>query len=209
MRNNNRRNSLLWHAMEEGTVSAQQLSGLTGWTTLTARTALVKGVAAGLMARALPKAHPATYGLTHLGIAEAQKVEPGQVDFASQEYAQAAIAEFLTGEPAARAAAAETDVRPVFDQLCEAVAFKPEPTEPAPMPGAIPQSFGWTASNDVPKVFEAEDVVCAINSKGELVIDLGGANNIVVQFPPKQALVLQSFLDNTSLLYELSAKGQL
>lgn len=73
-----------------------------------------------------------------------------------------------------------------------------------------PQPYGWAASNDVPKIFEAEeDLVCAINSKGELVIDLGGTSNIVIQFAPKQAQGLQRFLDNTSVLAELSARGKL
>lgn len=213
MRNMNRRNTLLWHTMEEGTVSVKSLAALTGWTPLYSREAITKAVDADLMARAIPKAHPATYGLTPRGIVEAQKVERSEVEFAQGTDTSALVAETYRPLP-------KVEATGMFDQLCAAVgvgvttaANEPEPS-PEPVSGAVtdpaPTSYGWVASNDVPKVFEADDdLVCAINSKGELVIDLGGANNIVVQFPPKQALALQSFLDNTSLLYELSAKGQL
>lgn len=57
----------------------------------------------------------------------------------------------------------------------------------------------------VPNILEADDMVMALNSRGEFVIDLGGGD--LVKFPPAQALCLKRFLDNTSVLEDLAAQG--
>lgn len=61
------------------------------------------------------------------------------------------------------------------------------------------------STDTLPNIFEADDMVMAINSRGEFVIDLGDGD--LVKFPPAQALCLKRFLDNTSVLEELSAQG--
>ncbi len=58
-----------------------------------------------------------------------------------------------------------------------------------------------------PNVLEANDLVCAINSRGELVIDLG--EDTLIKFPPVQALALHTFLGNTSVLQNLQQRGLL
>jgi hypothetical protein len=105
---------------------------------------------------------------------------------------------------------------------------------PAPAPTAAPaeripvftspENLGWKLSTPpavepavreaiaasletAPSVLEANDLVCAINSRGELVLDLGDED--IVRFPPAQALYLKRFLDNTSVLEELAAQGSI
>lgn len=62
------------------------------------------------------------------------------------------------------------------------------------------------ADDEPSKTLVQSDLVCAINSRGEFVLDLGTS---VIQFAPSQALVLKRFLDNTSVLEELAAGGAL
>lgn len=64
-----------------------------------------------------------------------------------------------------------------------------------------------TSTETIPNVMEASDMVMAMNSRGEFVIDLGGGD--LVKFPPSQALSLKRFLDNTSVLEELAGQGAL
>ncbi len=54
-----------------------------------------------------------------------------------------------------------------------------------------------------PALIEAADLVLAINSRGEFVIDLGQGD--LVRFPPAQALQLKRFLVNTTVLENLEA----
>ena len=61
-------------------------------------------------------------------------------------------------------------------------------------------------TNVVPSATEANDMLCAINSRGELAIDLDGTGDVIT-FPPAQALSLKRFLDNTSILEELAGQG--
>lgn len=61
------------------------------------------------------------------------------------------------------------------------------------------------SAGTLPNILEADDMVMAINSRGEFVIDLGGGD--LVKFPPAQALCLKRFLVNTSVLEELDARG--
>jgi hypothetical protein len=58
-----------------------------------------------------------------------------------------------------------------------------------------------------PNVLEANDLICAINSRGELVIDLG--EDTLIKFPPVQALSLHTFLVNTTILQNLQQRGLL
>lgn len=74
---------------------------------------------------------------------------------------------------------------------------KPVPIFPK---GKSPDSKQESAYSAAPKVFAATDLVCAINSLGELVLDLGGESNVVVQLPPQQTQVLRTFMDNTAQL---------
>jgi hypothetical protein len=52
-----------------------------------------------------------------------------------------------------------------------------------------------------------DDLVCAMNSHGELALDLGDGRNI--KFPPAQAYYLKHFLVNTTVLEHLMSRGQL
>jgi len=63
------------------------------------------------------------------------------------------------------------------------------------------------ASQEVPgcSVIRVDDLVCAMNSRGELALDLDEARQMV--FPPAQALYLKRFLVNTSVLEALDTKG--
>lgn len=216
----NRRNSVLWHTMQEGTVTVKKLAELTGWDILQTRDALTKTTDKALLNRLHPRKNPAEYGLTPMGIEQALLVDARHVEFASSEAAVAAIlpitppplpepaqaASPSAPEPAIRSASASASA---FDSILQLSGMSQQDFSAPPVNEAQPQAFGWAEQAAQPKYFQAEDLVCAINSKGELVLDLGDANNIVVQFKPAQALKLQSFLDNVSLLYELSAKGQL
>lgn len=214
----NRRNSVLWHTMQEGTVTVKKLAELTGWNILQTRDALTKTTDKALLNRLHPRKNPAEYGLTPMGIEQALQVNARHVEFASSEAAVAAILPITTPplpEPAQAASpsAPEPLIDPArssaFDSILQLSGLTKEEFAAPPVTEVQPQAFGWAEQAAQPKYFQAEDLVCAINSKGELVLDLGDANNIVVQFKPAQALKLQSFLDNVSLLYELSAKGRL
>ncbi|MCA0213101.1 MAG: hypothetical protein LCH79_07995 [Proteobacteria bacterium] len=55
-------------------------------------------------------------------------------------------------------------------------------------------------------VLRADDMVCAMNSRGELALDL--ANDTVLKFTPASALALKRFLDNTTVLESLSLVEQ-
>lgn len=80
-------------------------------------------------------------------------------------------------------------------------------------------SLGWQVSGDLPtndelahkavlaeaieptpaqRLHEATDAVCAINSRGELAIDIGDGE--IVTFPPKRALALRQFLVGCAFL---------
>lgn len=63
------------------------------------------------------------------------------------------------------------------------------------------------ASQEVPGtgVLRVDDLVCAMNSRGELALDLDQARQVV--FPPAQALYLMRFLVNTTILEALDATG--
>lgn len=99
-------------------------------------------------------------------------------------------------------------------------AREPTPALPA-TPAHAMRSLGW--AEDVPpkgldaatldavldqstvlNILEADDLVCAINSRGELAIDLGAGH--LVKFPPAQALILKRFLGGTTVLEDLYAK---
>jgi hypothetical protein len=79
--------------------------------------------------------------------------------------------------------------------------------------------LGWQAltleNTDKPGVPEFDpmhievegDIVCAINSLGELVLDMD--HQAVIKLYPDQARSLKRFLDNTSILEELAAGGAL
>lgn len=219
----NRRTSVLWHTMQEGTVTVKKLSGLTGWTILHTRDAIVKSVDKALLQRLHPRKNPAEYGLTPMGIERALEIDARHVEFADATTAAAALPPINPPPLPAEAAASPSAPAPApwFEPKCIPAMGTLNPSvlasglakgEPgvATVTAPQPQAFGWAERRTTqPKYFEAEDLVCAINSQGELVLDLGDANNIVVQFGPAQALKLQRFLDNVSLLYELDAKGQL
>lgn len=54
----------------------------------------------------------------------------------------------------------------------------------------------------VVSVESADGLVCAINSRGELALDL--SNETVIKFTPQSALALKRFLDNTTILEALA-----
>lgn len=98
-----------------------------------------------------------------------------------------------------------TGFPPLLPEFSEAL--KASADEPTPQAaGTAPQAYGWAAA-EPSQTLVADDLVCAINSRGEFVLDLGGDQ--IVRFPPAQALVLKRFLDNTSVLEELAAGGAL
>lgn len=67
-------------------------------------------------------------------------------------------------------------------------------TEPTVAPDTLDVLVGDLESS----LIEASDLVLAINSRGEFVIDLGQGD--LVRFPPAQALQLKRFLVNTTVL---------
>ncbi len=54
---------------------------------------------------------------------------------------------------------------------------------------------------------DAEDVVCALNSRGELALDVGG--NVLIKFKPRQALIVTRFLAGNTALEQMHARGEL
>ncbi len=106
----------------------------------------------------------------------------------------------------------------------KAVEQKPEQAEPQVLQPKLPGvMLGWAAQPATaeeppepddfglvpdPMHIEVEgDIVCAINSLGELVLDMDG--QAVIKLYPDQARALKRFLDNTSILEELAAGGAL
>jgi hypothetical protein len=86
---------------------------------------------------------------------------------------------------------------------------------PAPSPKVQPKAAAAAApDNETPcaceraaKEFEATDLVCALNSRGELALDLGEA--VLVKFKPLQALILSRFLAGNTVLEQMHARGEL
>ncbi len=76
-----------------------------------------------------------------------------------------------------------------------------------PEAGALDQATldAVTASDTPVNVHEASDLVCALNSRGEFVVDMG--DGLVLKFPPPQAVAIKQFLVNTSVLESLQAQG--
>lgn len=54
---------------------------------------------------------------------------------------------------------------------------------------------------------DATDLVCALNSRGELALDLG--DEVLIKFKPQQALVLARFLAGNTVLEQMHARGEL
>ncbi len=51
------------------------------------------------------------------------------------------------------------------------------------------------------------DLVCALNSRGELALDVG--DEVLVKFKPKHALVLTRFLAGNTVLEQMVQRGEL
>jgi hypothetical protein len=64
-----------------------------------------------------------------------------------------------------------------------------------------------TSVKPVSLQIEVTDLVCALNSRGELALDLG--DDVLVKFKPKHALVLTRFLAGTTVLEQMHARGEL
>lgn len=60
---------------------------------------------------------------------------------------------------------------------------------------------------NVPLKLDARDLVCALNSRGELALDLG--DEVLIKFKPRQALVLTRFLAGTTVLEQMAQRGEL
>jgi hypothetical protein len=58
-----------------------------------------------------------------------------------------------------------------------------------------------------PRQIDVTDLVCALNSRGELALDLG--DDVLVRFKPKHALVLTRFLAGNTVLEQMHARGEL
>lgn len=186
--------SVLWHLYDEGTATAQALATLTGWDTARVSQTLRRLINKTLVGRTDRK-NPATYRLTPAGKEAAARITRDQVDFAPAPCA------------------------PVSDVLVSGGELGRKPEAPATPPAALGWQIGQPAELDratidavasrdtAINVLEADDMVCAINSRGDFVIDLGDGD--LVKFPPAQALYLKRFLDNTSMLEELAAQGQI
>jgi hypothetical protein len=59
----------------------------------------------------------------------------------------------------------------------------------------------------VPLQIDVSDLVCALNSRGELALDVG--DEVLIKFKPKQALVLTRFLAGTTVLEQMAQRGEL
>jgi hypothetical protein len=59
----------------------------------------------------------------------------------------------------------------------------------------------------VPLQIDVTDLVCALNSRGELALDLG--DEVLIKFKPKHALVLTRFLAGTTVLEQMAQRGEL
>jgi hypothetical protein len=58
------------------------------------------------------------------------------------------------------------------------------------------------------ELLEIDDLVCAINSRGELALDLGDGGPVkCIRFSPERAYLLKKFLDNTSVLEQLKEEN--
>lgn len=88
-----------------------------------------------------------------------------------------------------------------------------------------PHSLGWEAAptrkvqpaaatsaapdDDITRVeLEATDLVCALNSRGELALELADGGPLV-KFKPKAALILTRFLAGNTVLEQMHARGEL
>jgi hypothetical protein len=125
--------------------------------------------------------------------------------------------------PAEKPAPKEPTAKPAADALASGAELGKKTRAPVVPVFTSPKNLGWkigqpavepsvrdaiaSGQETMPGCLEADDLVCAINSRGELVLDLGGDE--IVKFPPVQALYLKRFLDNTSVLEELAAQGSL
>jgi hypothetical protein len=85
----------------------------------------------------------------------------------------------------------------------------PEPTHAPASDSPLPDS---TASHEAVSqpagfAFNVDDLVCAMNSLGELALDLGEER--VITFPPAKAYLLKQFLVNTTVLEQIQSQGQM
>lgn len=92
---------------------------------------------------------------------------------------------------------------------CEAgLDLEPRAEHAALAPNAPEAAYAEPAGETTPvELIEVDDLVCAMNSRGELALDLGDGRNI--KFPPPQAYYLKRFLANTTVLEQLMDRGQL
>ena len=76
------------------------------------------------------------------------------------------------------------------------------------------ETLGWKTGPDEdlqlpsgPLALDATDLVCALNSRGELVLDLG--DEVIVRFRPEFSLVLQRFMAGNTFLEQMAQRGEL
>lgn len=101
--------------------------------------------------------------------------------------------------PAAPAAPASMPTLENWLRRPAELGFALTPEEPAPR--------GDDDSEEPFTILADANMVCALNSRGELAIDMGKSG--VLKFKPAEALSIKRFLENTSVLEELAGRGAL
>lgn len=201
--------TVLWHLQEEGTATVEELARLSGWNIRAMRSVVGRAIERELAQSNTPRTNPSIYGLTRAGIEQALKLDRANVAFASDPPAAPLATTAAPAEP------------PVPDEL--PTTWPPGVQRPViPSFGDMPASVGFKVSgdpltysvipgderttDDTQLVIDAEELTCALNSKGELALDVG---DMVIRLNPAKAYELRRFLANTTFLDELHQKGLL
>jgi hypothetical protein len=97
-----------------------------------------------------------------------------------------------------------------FSQTPQSLGWAPAAApkvQPVAAEPAAPRSDTPCACERAGTQLEATDLVCALNSRGELALDLG--DDVLVKFKPRHALVLTRFLAGNTVLEQMHARGEL
>lgn len=216
------KHSILHFLLEEGTATVQQLVEFTGVNIRTLRNAISHSMDHALIQRAdEPRTNPALYGLTRLGTEEAIRlsalvVKELQSVVDSQPKPQGRVGDVATDVATTTAQAVELGANAHGWTFAAEQASPPPPNDPSDLRNWLtkrhidatpPSTIRPALSEHLVQVkadslvLEAVDTVCAMNSRGELAIDLGDGHQ--VKFQADQALIVKRFLANTSVLEEL------
>lgn len=190
------KHSILHLIMEEGTATFVQMCEFTGSPTSSVRNALSATLRKALVRRVdNPRTNPAHYGLTPLGIEEAIRLS-GEI---ANEARAVNESKPVAADKGAPTAAAECSLESAWAPAARALGWQQVGEEPA-------QHLAVPKQEHERETIGPDELVCAMNSKGELALDFLDGQQ--VQISPAQALTLKRFLDNTSVLEELAARSE-